>query len=149
MSAVYLAFHQGVTVPLKEKGKVEAYKFLRHKADHIHSLVPLTGMHKDQDIKLTASGLGQDYQASTVAYYRYDRDSLPSDEQLLADLHNVVDNYKQYVELSTSASNTEPEPDPNPIPVEEQPEVDPISIPEQIQAIKPIFGIKAFIIPTT
>jgi hypothetical protein len=82
-----------------------------------------------------------------VAYYRYDRDSLPSDEQLLADLRNVVDNYKQYVELSTSAPNTEPEPDPNPIPVEEQPEVDPISIPEQIQVIQAY--IRHIIIPST
>jgi MoxR-like ATPase len=147
MSAVYLTLAQGVTVPLKEKGKVEAYKYLRHKADHIHSLVPLTGMRKDQDIKLTASGLGQDYQASTVAYYRYDRDSLPSDEQLLTDLRNVVDNYKQYVELAASATNTGPEPDTNPIPIEEQPEVDPISIPEHIQAIQAYIRHKGFHYP--
>ncbi|WP_223836555.1 MrcB family domain-containing protein [Paenibacillus oceani] len=101
MSAVYLAFHQGVTVPTKELGKTEGYKYLRQKAEQIQSLVPLEEMHKDQNIQLTASGLGQDYQVSTVAYYRYDKDSLPSEEQLLADLRNVMENYKKYVEFST------------------------------------------------
>lgn len=98
MSSVYLTFNQGVTEPKNERGKPEAYKYLQHKVDEVRDSLPLTGMNKDDHIHLATGGLGYDYQVSTVAYYRYDRDQLPDDEQLMADLQNVVDNYKQYVE---------------------------------------------------
>jgi len=96
MSAVYLTLAQGVTEPNKN-GKAEAYKYLRNKAQEIHSMIPLEGLQKDEEIHLTSGGLGRDYQVSTVAYYKYDRDNLPTEEQLSADLENLVDNYKQYV----------------------------------------------------
>jgi len=136
MSAVYLTLAQGVTVPTKEMGKTEGYKYLRHKAEQIQSLVPLEGMHKDQNIQLTASGLGQDYQVSTVAYYRYDKDNLPSEEQLLADLRNVIHNYRMYVDIQLSGE-----------PVEEQPQVEPLSVPEQLQAIQAFIKRKGFMYP--
>ncbi|WP_213471074.1 MrcB family domain-containing protein [Paenibacillus dendritiformis] len=98
MSSVYLTFNQGVTAPKNEKGKSEAYKYLRHKVEKLREYLPLTGMKKDDHIQLASGGLGYDYQVSTVAYYRYDRDQLPDDEQLKADLQNVVENYRQYVE---------------------------------------------------
>lgn len=98
MSAVYLTLAQGVTVPKEERGRPGAYQYLREKAEQIRKLIPLEGMQKDQNIKLTAAGLGQDYEVSTVAYYRYNRDQLPSNEQLIADLRNLVENYKLYIE---------------------------------------------------
>lgn len=98
MSAVYLTFMQGVTIPLRDYGKVEGYKYLRHRVEELREQLPLIGMNKDDNIQLTSGGLGYDYQVSTVAYYRYDRDQLPDNEQLIADLQNVVENYRQYVE---------------------------------------------------
>ncbi len=35
---------------------------------------------------------------STVAYYRYDKDHMPEDDQLITDLRNVVENYNLYVD---------------------------------------------------
>ncbi|QTH42027.1 DUF3578 domain-containing protein [Cohnella sp. LGH] len=98
MSSVYLTFIQGVTEPNKN-GKNEAYKYFRHKVQEIRSMIPLEGLQKDEEIHLTSGGLGRDYQVSTVAYYKYDGDNLPSEEQLSADLENLVDNYKQYVRM--------------------------------------------------
>lgn len=87
-----------VTIPLRDYGKVEGYKYLRHRVEELREQLPLIGMNKDDNIQLTSGGLGYDYQVSTVAYYRYDRDQLPDDEELIADLQNVVENYRQYVE---------------------------------------------------
>lgn len=98
MSAVYLTLAQGVTVPIRDKGKVEGYKYLRQKVREMRDKLPLIGMTQDENILLTSGGIGQDYQVSTVAYYRYEAGKLPEDKQILKDLHNLVDNYQQYVE---------------------------------------------------
>ncbi|MHA6533704.1 MrcB family domain-containing protein [Paenibacillus sp. BAC0078] len=113
MSAVYLTLAQGVTVPSKEKGRKEAYAYLRNKTKEIRELIPLANMNKDENIQLMGRGLGQDYQASTVAYVKYERGKVPSDEQLVQDLQNVMENYWIYVEdhvLNETASTLEVEP---------------------------------------
>ncbi|MBB6672272.1 MrcB family domain-containing protein [Cohnella nanjingensis] len=97
MSSVYLTLAQGVTEPNKQ-GKPESYKYLRNRVQEIRAVLPLHGLRKDEEILLTSGGLGRDYQVSTVAYYRYDREVLPSEAQLLADLEYLVANYQQYVE---------------------------------------------------
>lgn len=101
MSAVYLTLAQGVTVPLKEHGKRDGYQYLEQKVQEMRELLPLQNLHKDADIHLTASGLGRDYQVSTVAYARYDRDNIPEDDILIADLENVMNNYKLYADQVT------------------------------------------------
>ncbi|WP_332461364.1 MrcB family domain-containing protein [Paenibacillus tianjinensis] len=102
MSAVYLTFNQGVTVPIQEKGRREGYVFLRSRTQEIRELLKLTNMNKDENIRLVNSGLGQDYQVSTVAYIKYERGSVPNDEQLIQDLVNVIEDYRLYVETVTS-----------------------------------------------
>ncbi|MDR6554665.1 MoxR-like ATPase [Paenibacillus qinlingensis] len=97
MQSVYLTFMQGVTIPVAEKGKPAAYEYFKQKVNEIRSMLPLEGMIKDDAIYLTSGGLGQDYQVSTIAYYRYELDQLPDDEQLIADLKNTVTNYNEYV----------------------------------------------------
>jgi 5-methylcytosine-specific restriction enzyme B len=106
MKSVYLTLAQGVTAPLKN-GKVEGYKYLRQKVQEIRAMLPLEGFNKDEEIDLTSGGLGRDYQVSTVAYYRYDRDQLPSEEQLIRDLHNLVNNYNQYVDTVLNINEQE------------------------------------------
>jgi energy-coupling factor transporter ATP-binding protein EcfA2 len=100
MSAVYLTLNQGVTVPLRERGKREGYRYLEQKVQEMRGLLPLNGLQKDENIQLTSTGIGHDYQVSTVAYVRYDRNHIPSDGQLIADLNNVTDNYKLYADLA-------------------------------------------------
>ncbi|MZQ80682.1 DUF3578 domain-containing protein [Paenibacillus sp. 5J-6] len=108
MKSVYLTFMQGVTIPVEAKGKQAAYQYFKQKVQEIRDLLPLEGMTKDDAIYLTSGGLGQDYQVSTIAYYRYDIDLLPEDEQLISDLNNAVTNYNEYVNKSIN-SNEEPE----------------------------------------
>ncbi|MGG1638876.1 MrcB family domain-containing protein [Paenibacillus sp. NRS-1760] len=101
MSAVYLTLLQGVTVPLRERGKRDGYQYFEQKVSEMRELLPLRNLHKDADIHLTASGLGRDYQVSTVAYARYDRNNIPDDDVLIADLENMMYNYKLYADQVT------------------------------------------------
>lgn len=106
MSSVYLSFAQGVTEP-KKQGKKAAYQYLNNKAAEIRELIPLHGARKDREIYLAGSGLGGDYQESTVAYYKYIREAMPSNEQLLADLKSMIENYNLYAEKRQVAVATE------------------------------------------
>lgn len=105
MSAVYLTFNQGVTVPLKEKGRMEGYAYLQDRVKEIRNLIPLSHMNRDGNIHLVDSGLGQDYQVSTVAYIKYDRGNIPNDEKLIHDLEKVMEDYRLYVDIVTSKDN--------------------------------------------
>lgn len=97
MKSVYLTLAQGVTRPKQEKGKPKAYHYLEEKSEQLRSQLPLIGMQKDDQIYLSNDGLGRDYQVSTIAYIRYDRDQMPDNQQLISDLENAVKNYDTYV----------------------------------------------------
>ncbi|WNS41522.1 MrcB family domain-containing protein [Paenibacillus sp. MMS20-IR301] len=107
MSAVYLTFNQGVTKPIQEKGRRDGYAYLRDRKKALLDLLALINMNKDENIRLVDSGLGQDYQVSTVAYIKYERGSVPNDEQLIQDLENVIEDYRLYVESATAPSDDE------------------------------------------
>ncbi|MEW9672867.1 DUF3578 domain-containing protein [Ammoniphilus sp. 3BR4] len=98
MSSVYLTLAQGVTVPIRDKGKKDGYEYLEQKVREMRDLLPLHSFQKDDNIQLTTSGIGRDYQVSTVAYIRYTPDQMPSDNQLVADLKELVENYRVYVD---------------------------------------------------
>ncbi|WP_256701800.1 MrcB family domain-containing protein [Paenibacillus sp. P3E] len=104
MSAVYLTFNQGVTRPIQETGRREGYAYLRDRKEALLDLLDLTNMNKDENIHLVDSGLGQDYQVSTIAYIKYDRGNVPNDEQLIQDLGNLIDDYRLFVEGVIAAS---------------------------------------------
>jgi len=142
MSAVYLTLAQGVTEPNKN-GKVEAYKYLRNKVQEIRSMIPLEGLQKDEEIHLTSGGLGRDYQVSTVAYYKYERDNLPPEEQLSADLENLVDNYKQYVRMVLQSNDGQE----NPTVAEAHLPVPNLSTSERLTAIKDYIRQRGFSFP--
>ncbi len=105
MRSVYLTLAQGVTIPLKDKGRTGGYRYLEEKSQQLRELLPFEGMKKDSQIHLTTIGLGQDYQVSTIAYYKYEADNLPDDGTLISDLSNLVDNYSRYVQ-STQNEDT-------------------------------------------
>ncbi|WP_339819167.1 DUF3578 domain-containing protein [Paenibacillus sp. FSL R7-0216] len=103
MSAVYLTFNQGVTKPIREQGRKEGYKILQQKVTELRGSLDFQGFSKDENIHLTSAGLGRDYQVSTVAYKRYDASHIPSDDQLVSDLEQLMTTYQEYVnrELQT------------------------------------------------
>lgn len=98
MSAVYLTFNQGVTKPIQERGRKEGYKFLQQKVTELRGKLDFQGFSKDENIHLTEAGLGRDYQVSTVAYKRYDASLIPSDDQLITDLEQLLTTYQEYVD---------------------------------------------------
>lgn len=146
MESVYLTLAQGVTVPKDELGKKEGYHYLEQKANELRKLLPLEGMQKDDDINLTSrSGLGRDYQVSTVAYIRYDRNAIPDDDQLLADLENVVSNYKMYVDHVINNKGVDEE---TPSKEEkESPSLSSLTVPEQIEQIQSYISHRGFHYP--
>lgn len=107
MSAVYLTFNQGVTKPIQERGRKEGYKFLQQKAAEIRESLDSQGFSKDENIQLTSAGLGRDYQVSTVAYKRYDASHIPSDDQLIADLEQLMTTYQVYVDRKLQTEQVE------------------------------------------
>ncbi|WP_373232977.1 MrcB family domain-containing protein [Cohnella sp.] len=142
MNSVYLTLMQGVTEPNK-KGKAEAHKYLRNKVQEIRAMIPLEGLQKDEEINLTSDGLGFDYQVSTVAYYKYDRDDLPTEEQLSADLENLVDNYKQYVHLVLQSNDGQEQ---SSVPTT-QPPMPNLSVSERLDAVKAYIRQRGFSFP--
>ncbi|MFB5269835.1 MrcB family domain-containing protein [Paenibacillus enshidis] len=144
MKRVYLTLLQGVTIPLKELGKKEGYRYLEQKVTEMRGLLPLEGMQKDDNIYLTTSGLGRDYQVSTVAYVRYDQGSIPDDDQLLADLENVMNNYKLYVDSLAHEPVEENEPT---FEYEEIEPLDPLTVSPRVEQIKAYIEQRGFHYP--
>ncbi|MFB0843451.1 MrcB family domain-containing protein [Paenibacillus oleatilyticus] len=142
MSCVYLTLAQGVTGP-GEKGKKESHEYLRQKVKQMRELLSLDHFQKDENIHLTTSGIGRDYQVSTVAYVRYDRDQVPDDEQLISDLENLIENYKYYVD-TIEKSGTEVEADMIEIGAES---LDPLPVKERVQTIQTYIRHKGFQFP--
>lgn len=95
MESVYLTLNQGVTIPIQELGRLRAYQYFAEQARKIRAKILLKGFQTDKNLH----GVGQDYQASTIAYVRYDFDNLPENDVLIADLKNMLENYQQYADL--------------------------------------------------
>ncbi|WP_088549171.1 MrcB family domain-containing protein [Paenibacillus aquistagni] len=146
MKSVYLTLNQGVTVPIDEFGKKDGHHYLKNKAVEIRELMPLEGLQTDNKLNLNSkSGLGRDYQVSTIAYIRYDRDALPDDNQLQSDLENVVSNYKMYVEHVLQNNNQNKE---VPAPEEkESPSLSSLTVSEQLEQIKSFISTRGFHYP--
>jgi hypothetical protein len=63
----------------------------------------LAGFALDDAIDLSVSGgLGEDYEASTIAYKLYESSALPDDDTLLSDLEAVIAAYESYLQPARS-----------------------------------------------
>ncbi|HJV45274.1 MAG TPA: DUF3578 domain-containing protein, partial [Bacillota bacterium] len=51
-------------------------------------------------------GIGRDYQVSSVAYVRYDRNRLPDNIQMIDDLRKMIENYQLYVTTTLDEKET-------------------------------------------
>jgi 5-methylcytosine-specific restriction enzyme B len=113
-SGVYLTLNQGVTEPQRRLGSVEGKAELRARARTIRpSLSPLNkaGFSLTDDIDLhTGPGLGSDYEVSTIAYKLYERDKVPEDSVLSADLSALIRSYEQMLSVSVTNRDAEVRP---------------------------------------
>jgi MrcB-like, N-terminal domain/AAA domain (dynein-related subfamily) len=97
MSGAYLTLNQGVTETIDKHGRLEGRKVLRQKAQAMRSIVGDqigSRFSIDDEIDLRTDGsLGQDYEASTVAYRLYSKGEFPPDSELNEDLAILLSAY--------------------------------------------------------
>jgi 5-methylcytosine-specific restriction enzyme B len=96
-SGVYLSLNQGVTDPIRQLGRRKGIQLVRERSANLRPRLQgleAAGFSLDDSIDLRATpGLGQDYEASTIAYRLYEAGSVPDDRQLERDLAELVDAY--------------------------------------------------------
>ena len=102
MSGVYLTLNQGVTEPKKQHGSAVGLQLLKERAAALRQeceALARRGFALDDRVDLrTEPGLGKDYETSTVAYKLYERDAVPSDTEIEADLETLLQTYDRYIE---------------------------------------------------
>jgi 5-methylcytosine-specific restriction protein B len=117
MSGVYLTFNQGVTALIKAEGLVSARKALRERAIQLRAYcTPAVSRGFDVATAIdlrSDGGLAKEYVSSTVAHKLYERDKLPSAEELRLDLDAALQSYDNYLakEAVTEEAAVEPSPD--------------------------------------
>ncbi|NHM30663.1 MrcB family domain-containing protein [Neobacillus terrae] len=92
MQQLYLTFAQGVTETTKEE-------MLRIKNEIRSSIVMSERVKKDDDINLGTSTKAKQYALSTAAYISYNLENMPPENQLVDDLHSMIQYYKKYIRL--------------------------------------------------
>ncbi len=95
-SGVYLSVIQGTTAPQKLYGKAKAENLANLLLTKIRSEMPLLVKWGMPQVDLRASTpLGKSYERSTIAARFYPLDSLPSEDELQADLLTVMKFYEE------------------------------------------------------
>jgi 5-methylcytosine-specific restriction protein B len=107
-SGVYLCLAQGVTEPQRRLGAADGKAELRQRARTMRpSLGSLTeanfSLADDIDLK-AGPGLGSDYEASVIAHKLYERDGVPDDDQLVADLDVLINSYEQTLRTAAATA---------------------------------------------
>lgn len=122
MSGVYVTFNQGVTVLKEKHGTKEARRILRSNAQRLRSYCEdagTAGFHLDDNVSITQEpGLGNNYEASTVAYKYYERGAVPVDSEIYSDIELMLKAYDRYLEdkeqkgtrMATTREETQPTP---------------------------------------
>lgn len=99
MSGVYVTFNQGVTKPRKSLGWPAAKNQLlavaqAQRARFGDRLRP--AFTSADGIDLRATGLGAEYEASTIAWRLYETGALPPARELMDDLYRLLDVYDEF-----------------------------------------------------
>lgn len=90
MKRLYLTFAQGVTETSKEE--MDKIK------EEIRERIPMSSKVKtDDDIYLGTNKYAKDYATSTAAYILYEADNMPSEDELVADLKEMLGYYEEYI----------------------------------------------------
>lgn len=104
MSGVYMTFNQGVTELRKDLGWTEARNKLLETSELIRErfrsqLSTRFVLSNEIDLRCSqqsASSLGVQYEASTIAWKLYERGNLPSEAEFLEDLHCLLPVYEDF-----------------------------------------------------
>lgn len=100
LSGVYITFNQGVTELVKQ-GRRHAYQELKQRVDSIHKFctnLPSKGFTLGAGIDLRVdTGLGADYEHSTIAYKLYEKGKVPVDAEIISDLEAALLAYEKYL----------------------------------------------------
>ena len=106
---LYLTFNQGCTDIRNSHSKADTIKTMRQKAAEIASKIDSRGFASDDKIDLGfgLTELAELYQKGTIFYKAYRQGNVPSDEELKADLKNMMDIYREYVNPSKPEPNAE------------------------------------------
>jgi MoxR-like ATPase len=128
LSTVYLTLNQGMTDLVEERGQAAASRTLVERSIAYQSQVSELkdlGLVVGNDIDLkTESWRPKNYEASTIAYAKFDVGDLPTDERLEELLEGLLRAYDRIVEEPTLAEDDKTPPPvilSEPIQVEEQP----------------------------
>jgi Cdc6-like AAA superfamily ATPase len=97
-SSLYLTFNQGCTEIRDANTKKETIKILRKNALELVSILDNHNFNSDENINLgyDLTELAEMYQKGTIFYKKYSRQNLPSEEQLRADLKDMINIYEEY-----------------------------------------------------
>ncbi|WP_458119957.1 MrcB family domain-containing protein [Paenibacillus sp. Z6-24] len=106
MKRIYLTLNQGLGEARSQLGRGEGLAYLQERTQEIRSRLPASRMKMSDDIELGDGRLGDDYQMSTIAYFHYEADHLPDNEQLITDLWDAMDSYMFYIESTAITPNT-------------------------------------------
>jgi len=112
MSGVYITFNQGVTELVRQNGRPRAYKELKKRVESIHqycSDLSPRGFTLGAGIDLRAdSGLGADYEHSTIAYKFYELGRVPADSDIIKDLEVTLVAYDSFLSGKKNIKLTQP-----------------------------------------
>lgn len=106
MKRLYLTLNQGLNEARSHLGRSESHTYLQERAQVIREKLPAGRMKLADDIDLGDGRLGDDYQTSTIAYFAYDTERLPDNEQLVTDLWDAMDSYMFYIESTAITPNS-------------------------------------------
>lgn len=108
LKRVYLALGFGVSRPIERDSREVAFEKIAAQIAEIRTSHQLQGFNADNLLELSQRGLGVDYARATALYKEYSCESLPSEEELRADLKTLVDFYQSYtVESSVLTFGTD------------------------------------------
>jgi 5-methylcytosine-specific restriction enzyme B len=97
-TGVYATLNQGVTDPIRRRGVRQGISELRATAERLRSTISdlgASGFLLDDAIELRSrQGLGQQYQAATIAYKFYPAGAVPTDGALVRDLQALLSAYE-------------------------------------------------------
>jgi len=105
MSGVYLSLNQGVT-EVKENYKRDAYKVLRLRGEDYRAKLDIDDVDLHETINLNSRNLNAKlYEAGNIISIYYDKDNLPSDSKLRADIYRFLEYYEELAYSDTNFNN--------------------------------------------
>lgn len=98
---LYLTFNQGCTDLRNSYSKIDTIKIMRQKTADIASKIDDRGFASENQIDLGQglTELAELYQKGTIFYKKYEKGSVPPEDELLDDLKKMMDIYQEYVDV--------------------------------------------------